>query len=159
MTPMQMFAVSLAYMIDADGLRPAEEKAEFLSILGKHVTRGEFTERGLAELSKFAFDFVEQNDIDTFLALATPKLSNLQRAAIYINALETMLVDGTVREIEQNVLKKFQDAFQIDRDAVLAVREIVYIKNDTRMFLYPEHPRNSPTEYLAVRYSRFREGT
>jgi uncharacterized tellurite resistance protein B-like protein len=157
MTPMQMFAVSLAYMIDADKMRPAEEKAEFLSILGKHVTRGEFTDRGLAELSKFAFDFVEENDLDTFLTLATPKLSNLQRAAIYINALETMLVDGTVREIEQTVLKKFQDAFQIDRETVLAVREVIYIKNDTRMFLYPEHPRNAPTEYLAVRYHRSRE--
>lgn len=158
LTPIQIFAVSLAYIIDADRLRPNEEKAAVVALLGKHVTRGEFTEKGLAELAQFAFVRSAKQDIGEFLDEVTPRLSPLQMASIYMNVMEAMLVDGTVRESEQIVMKKFQDAFHLDQDTVLAIRELIFVKNDTRMFLYPEHPRNSNDEYLAVSYTRRRTG-
>jgi len=154
LTPMQIFAVSLAYIIDADRLRPPEEKAKIVALLGKHITRGEFNDHQLAELAKFAFDYAGRTDLQTFLDEASPKLSNLQMASIYMNVMEAMLVDGTVRESEQNVMKLFQDSFHLDPETVLAIREVIYVKNDTRMFLYPEHPRNSSSEYLAIMYTR-----
>jgi uncharacterized tellurite resistance protein B-like protein len=158
LTPMQIFAVSLAYIIDADHLRPSEERAAIIALLGKHVSRGEFTERGLADLAQFAFQKAESQDLQAFLDEAAPKLSPLQMASIYMNVMEAMLVDGAVKESEQAVMKKFQDAFRIDPETVMAIREVIYVKNDTRMFLYPEHPRNSNEEYLAISYTRRRTG-
>jgi hypothetical protein len=129
-----------------------------VALLGKHVSRGEFTEKGLAELAQFAFNRSEKQDLATFLSEVAPRLSTLQMASIYMNVMEAMLVDGTVRESEQIVMKKFQDAFRLDHDTVMAIREVIFVKNDTRMFLYPEHPRNSNEEHLAVSYTRRRTG-
>lgn len=156
LSPIQIFAVSLAYIIDADRLRPNEEKAKVVALLGKHVTRGEFTEKGLGELAQFAFQRSEKQPLEQFLEEVSSRLSPLQKASIYMNVMEAMLVDGTVRESEQIVMKKFQDAFHLDQETVLAVREVIYVKNDTRMFLYPEHPRNSNDEFLAISYTRRR---
>lgn len=156
LSPIQIFAVSLAYIIDADRLRPNEEKAKVVALLGKHVTRGEFTEKGLGELAQFAFQRSEKQPLEQFLEEVSSRLSPLQKASIYMNVMEAMLVDGTVRESEQIVMKKFQDAFHLDQETVLAIREVIYVKNDTRMFLYPEHPRNSNDEFLAISYTRRR---
>jgi hypothetical protein len=156
LTPIQIFAVSLAYIIDADRLRPKEEKAQMVALLGKHVSRGEFTEKGMADLAQFAFLRSEKQTLEVFLEEAAPRLSPLQMASIYMNVMEAMLVDGLVRESEQVVMKKFQDAFRLDQEMVMAVREVMFVKNDTRMFLYPEHPRNSGDEFLAISYSRRR---
>jgi hypothetical protein len=156
LTPIQIFAISLAYIIDADRLRPNEEKAEMVALLGKHVSRGEFTERGLAELAQFAFQRTEKQTLEAFLEETAPRLSPLQMASIYMNVMEAMLVDGMVRESEQIVMKKFQDAFHLDQETTLAIRELIFVKNDTRMFLYPEHPRNSNDEFLAISYTRRR---
>jgi hypothetical protein len=104
LTPIQIFAVSLAYIIDADKLRPNEEKAEMVALLGKHVSRGEFTERGLAELAQFAFQRTEKQTLEAFLDEVAPRLSPLQMASIYMNVMEAMLVDGMVRESEQVVM-------------------------------------------------------
>ncbi|MCD6074949.1 MAG: Tellurite resistance protein TerB [Rhodospirillales bacterium] len=156
LTPIQIFAVSLAYIIDADRLRPNEEKAEIVTLLGKHVSRGEFTDKGLAELAQFAFVRTEKQPLEAFLEETAPRLSPLQMASIYMNVMEAMLVDGVVRESEQIVMKKFQDAFHLDQETVLAIRELIFVKNDTRMFLYPEHPRNSNDEFLAISYTRRR---
>jgi hypothetical protein len=123
-------------------------------LLGKHVSRGEFTERGLANLAQFAFHYAEKRNLSEFLEEVAPRLSPLQMASIYMNVMEAMLVDGTVRESEQIVMKKFQDAFHLDQDTASAIREVIFVKNDTRMFLYPEHPRNSNDEYLAISYTR-----
>ena len=156
LTPIQIFAVSLAYIIDADKLRPNEEKAEMVALLGKHVSRGEFTERGMAELAQFAFVRTDKQSLEAFLEETASRLSPLQMASIYMNVMEAMLVDGVVRESEQIVMKKFQDAFHLDPETVLAIREVIFVKNDTRMFLYPEHPRNSNDEFLAISYTRRR---
>ena len=156
LTPIQIFSVSLAYIIDADKMRPNEEKAEIVTLLGKHVSRGEFTDKGLAELAQFAFQRTEKQTLDAFLQETASRLSPLQMASIYMNVMEAMLVDGMVRESEQIVMKKFQDAFRIDQETILAIREVIFVKNDTRMFLYPEHPRNSNDEYLAISYTRRR---
>ena len=151
-----MLAVALAYMIDADKIREAEERAELIVVFGKMVTRGELSETGLGELMKFAFDYAETTPIDDFLTEAAEKLAPLQKVAIYINALDVMLADGRVVESEQGLLKKIQDAFGIEHDTIRAIREVLHVKNDTRMFLHPEHPRNARDSYLHVAYRQGR---
>jgi uncharacterized tellurite resistance protein B-like protein len=152
MSPVQILAVSLAYMIDVDNSRPAEERAELVVVFGKMVTRGEISDAGLAELVRYAFDYAGTKAVDDFLAEVAPTLAPLQKMAIYVNALDIMLADGKVVESEQSLLKKMQDAFAIDHDTIMAVREVLYVKNDTRMFLHPEHPRNSLDAFLRISY-------
>lgn len=152
LTPIQILAISLAYMVNADKVRDAEERAALVVVFNKMVTRGEMTQQGLAGLIANAFDYSEDHPIDEFLAEAAPRLSPLQKASIYINALDLMLVDGKVVGAEQDVLKKIQDALHIDHDTVLAIREVLFAKNDTRMFLHPEHPRNSMDAFLRINY-------
>ena len=152
MTPLQTLACSLAYMAGADKKVEIEEKAHLTAVFGKLVTHGDVTERGLAELVKFAFETATQMPIDDFLAEVSMKLSPLQKLAIFINSMDMMLVDGTVVEAENTLLKKMQDSFGIQREGMMAVREVLLLKNDTRMFLRPEHPRNAPDARFPVRY-------
>ena len=152
MTPIQMLAIALAYMIETDKVHENEERAALLATFGKMVTRGEMSQPRLSGLIQFAFDYIKEHDIDAFLAEAAPALAPLQRVAIYVNALDMMLMDGKVIEAEQGLLKKIQDAFALAPETVLAIREVLLVKNDTRMFLHPEHPRNSNTAVLRVSY-------
>ena len=156
MTPLQMLAVALAYMVDVDHSRPAEERAELIVVFGKMVTRGELNDAGLAALVKFAFDYAETTPIDDFLTEAAEKLAPLQKVAIYVNALDVMLADGRVVESEQGLLQKIQEAFGIEHDTVRAIREVLHVKNDTTMFLHPEHPRNARDSFLRVAYRQGR---
>jgi uncharacterized tellurite resistance protein B-like protein len=152
MTPLQILASSLAYMAGADKKIEMEEKAHLTAVFGKLVTHGEITDRGLAELVKSAFETANSMPIDAFLAEISMKLSPLQRFAIFINCMDMMLVDGTVVEAENTLLKKMQESFGIQREGMMAVREVLLLKNDTRMFLRPEHPRNAPDARFPVRY-------
>ncbi len=152
LTPLHMLAISLAYMIDADKVREAEERAELVVVFNKMVTRGELNKQGLAGVINAAFDYVKDNDLEDFLKIAAEKLTPLQKASVYINALDLMLSDGQVVGGESHVLKRFQDAFNIEREVVLAIREVLFAKNDTRMFLYPEHPRNARDAFLRIYY-------
>lgn len=152
LTPIQMLAVALAYMTEADKVRDPVERAELVVVFGKMVSRGEMSEDGLGELIQFAFERAEATPIDDFLAEAAHELAPLQKVAIYINALDLMLADGRVVESEQGLLKKLQDAFGIEHDTTRAIREVLFLKNDTRMFLHPEHPRNALGAELHVTY-------
>jgi uncharacterized tellurite resistance protein B-like protein len=152
LTPVQILAVALAYMIEADKVREAEERAELVVVFNKMVTRGELDKQALAAIIQFAFDYAEKTPIDTFLTEVTSSLSPLQKVSVFINALDLMLSDGQVNGGETTILKKIQDAFGIDRDMVMAIREVIFAKNDTRMFLHPEHPRNASDAFLRINY-------
>jgi len=152
MTPLEILATAIAYIIDADNERPTEERAKILSLFGKHLTLGDMNEVELENLSKKAFSYAANNPLDVFLAEHAGRLTRMQQIAAYINIFETMLVDGQIIEAESQVLAQFETGFQIDRDTVLAVREVIYLKNDTGMFLHPEHPRNSDEGRLRVQY-------
>jgi uncharacterized tellurite resistance protein B-like protein len=152
LTPIQMLAIALAYMIDADKVHEAEERAELVVVFNKMVTRGEFNKQGLAEVIAKAFTYIKETEIDAFLAIAAEKLAPLQKVSVFINALDLMLSDGQVNGGETAILKKIQDAFGIDRDMVMAIREVIFAKNDTRMFLHPEHPRNASDAFLRINY-------
>lgn len=152
LTPIQILAVALAYMTDADKVRDPAERAELLVVFGKMVSRGEMSEDALGALIQFAFDRAETIPIDDFLEDAAHALAPLQKVAIYINALDLMLADGRVVESEQGLLKKIQTAFGIEHDTVRAIREVLFLKNDTSMFLHPEHPRNALGAELHVVY-------
>ena len=112
----------------------------------------EFNKQGLAEVIAKAFTYIKENEIDAFLAIAAEKLAPLQKVSVFINALDLMLSDGQVNGGETAILKKIQDAFGIDRDMVMAIREVIFAKNDTRMFLHPEHPRNASDAFLRINY-------
>lgn len=152
LTPMQILAIAMAYMIEADKIHEAEERAELVVVFNKMVTRGEIDKQALTNLISAGFGYAKKNDIDEFLAVAAEKLSPLQKAAVFINALDLMLADGQVVGGETHVLKKIQDAFGIEREMVMAIREVLFTKNDTRMFLHPEHPRNARDAFLRINY-------
>lgn len=152
MKPIEALAISLAYIVDADQSRRPEEKATLLSLFGKHLTKGDLTDQELEGLTRSAFSYSANHDLDKFLEEAVPILTNMQMISIYINLFEAMIVDGQIIESENAVMAKFETAFNIERETINAVREVIYVKNDTSMFLHPEHPRNERDGYLAVRY-------
>jgi hypothetical protein len=153
MRPIDALAISLAYIVDADEDRRPEEKAMLLSLLGKHLSTGEFKPADLENLSRNAFAFAAKTDLDKFLAEAANIMTRMQMISTYINVFEAMIIDGQVTQAENAILSKFETAFNLDRDTIESVREVMYVKNHTTMFLRPEHPRNDRAGFLAVRYT------
>ena len=64
--------------------------------------------------------------------------------AIFMNIYETVLVDGMIREGEKRMLQEFEQHFEISREKLRAVRELLKLKNDTNLFTDETHPQNEP---------------
>ncbi len=144
LSPLFALGASLAYMIRADGETMTEERAKFLTVFGKQVTSGQMTAEQLQALTAASFRFARQTPLRDFLTVTAPRLSFAQKMAIFMNVYETVLVDGMVREGERAMLREFEMYFEISREKLRAVRELLQIKNDTGIFIDNGHPQNDP---------------
>ena len=67
--PLLILSAALAYIMRADGRIVEEEMAEFMTVFGKHVRRGDLTWEQVDQLTKDGISYSEQHDIDAFRPL------------------------------------------------------------------------------------------
>lgn len=151
MKPLEILATALAYVIRADNVTTVSEKADLVALLHKHVVRGEVTEKGLKDLTAKAFTYAEKIDFETFLEKAPAGLTLAQRLAIYINLIDTMLIDGKVVDGEVRIVRKMEMAFGLDHDTAKAMHDVLSLKNDTTVFTNFLHPKNEPDFTFLIR--------
>jgi len=149
-SPLAILACALTYVIEADNRTTFEEKAKMITVLGKHVGRGEITEEALHQLAADAYDFSLTMEVEKFIDHITPILTPAQKASIVINLYDAMLVDGLVAAGERRVMDRFIASFDFDRGTVRAIREVLMVKNDTGLFTAPDHPHNEPSYRLQL---------
>ena len=149
-SPLAVLSVALTYLIEADNRTTIEEKAKMITVLGKHVGRGEMTEDELHELAHKAYQFTLTMEVEPFIDQIVEKLTPAQKASIVINLYDAMLVDGMVAAGERRVLDRFITSFEIDRTTIRAIREVLMLKNDTGLFTSPDHPHNEPAYSLQL---------
>ncbi len=150
-SPIGILAVSIAYLIEADSHQTFEEKAKLVTVFGKHVSRKELTQEQLQAILGKAFDHTDKMDVDDFLNQIAPKLTPGQKTSIVLNMYDAMLVDGQVAAGERSILNKFIGAFDLSRDTMRAVREMMMLKNDTGIFTDKSHPYNEPKYVLDLK--------
>jgi len=149
-TPLAILAHALAYVIEADNRTTFEEKAKMITVLGKHVARGEMSQKELHQMANDAFERAHQVSVEKFLDNVIDKLTPAQKTSIVINLYDAMLVDGQVVAGERKILEQFIGAFEMDRGTMRAIREVAMLKNDTGLFIDPNHPYNEPSYRLEL---------
>ncbi len=150
-SPLYILATCIAYLIDADTRTTFEEKAKLITVFGKHVSRNDLTQNELHGVMNDAFDFVGKVDIDRFIKQIVSDLTHGQKVSIVINLYDAMLVDGQVATGERAILNKFVDAFDLSRNTMRAIREVMMLKNDTAVFTDAGHPYNEPSYGLDLK--------
>ncbi len=145
-----ILARGLAYVINADSRTTFEEKAKIVTVLGKHVARGDISHGQLQAIADDAFLHSEKVPIERFLDDVKNTLTPAQKASMVINLYDAMLVDGQVATGERTVVDKFIASFEIDRQTMRALREVIMLKNDTGLFADSRHPFNEPTFRLQL---------
>jgi uncharacterized tellurite resistance protein B-like protein len=148
--PLLVLAAALAYIMRADGRIVEEEMAEFMTVFGKHVRRGDLTWDEVNQLTKDGIAYSELHDIDAFLEEITEGLSFAQRISILMNIYDAVLVDGRVVDSERLVMQKFQNSFHIFEDIMGPLRELLILKNDTSLFTSDANPRNAPDYKIKI---------
>lgn len=148
--PLTILVRALAYVIDADHQTTFEEKAKIITVLGKHVSRGDLTQTALRELTDGAFAYAHRVDIDKFIDDAKGRLTPAQKSSVVINVYDAMLVDGQVVTGERAILHKLVGAFDISISTLRAIREVLTLKNDTGVFFDSNHMYNEPSYRLEL---------
>lgn len=152
--PLLFLATALAYVIHADSTSAVEEKAKFLSLFGKHVSRGEISNDYLQALTAEAFQRARDMELDTFLRDARTNLTYAQKLSVVINLYDVLLADGRVATGETTIFNRFIGAFDIDATTLRALREVLLVKNDTTLFTNRNHPMNEPRYRLDLKLGR-----
>jgi len=150
-SPLAILACALTYVIEADNRTTFEEKAKMLTVLGKHVGRGEMTETALHQLAADAYEFSLTMEVEHFIDATIETLTPAQKMSIIINLYDAMLVDGMVAAGERRVMDRFISRFEVDRNTIRALREVLMLKNDTGLFKAPDHPYNEPSYSLQLK--------
>lgn len=124
-TPYSAFAVSMLYIIAADGEINENEIGQLISALGGEQVKGINTR----ELLKGASKYVSSTKVENFLSEAAPKLNDAQKMCILVNILDTIYADGNAANQEQEMFFKFMTAFGVSEDALKPALETIAIKN------------------------------
>jgi len=120
-TPRRALVVSLIYCMGSDGEMDPEEVAHLVSVLGRGATRDE-----LERCLKYARGMPPE----TFLADATPKLSEAQRLCILLNMIDSAMADGEAEQGERDLIARFQQAFGFDDAKLEPHFRTLLAKND-----------------------------
>lgn len=143
MTPHLAFAISLIYMISADGNVENEEVGQLLSVLGGESQNGVIgVGANNRQLLDNALKYTQRNSVDTFLNEAAPMLTDAQKMCILTNVIDSSLSDGTPAQEEQRLFNKFLEAFGVDEDRFRPFFEVIALKNDRTVFTNQNHPKN-----------------
>ncbi len=146
MTPHLAFATSLLYMMSADGEIDNEEVGHLLSVLGGSDNGGGQIGVGAnnQNLLDNAIKYRRRNSVETFLAEATPLLTDAQKMCILVNLIDSSLADGQPEPEEQALFAQFLQAFDITEERFRPFFEVIAVKNDRSVFSNQNHPSNQP---------------
>lgn len=146
MSPHFAFATGLLYMMSADGEMDNEEVGHLLSVLGGQKSSSGAIGVGAQnrQLLDRALAYRQKNSIDTFLAEATPLLTDAQKICILMNMLDSAFSDGEAEPEEQALFAKIQAAFGISDERFKPFFEVLMVKNDRSVFVNKDHPSNQP---------------
>jgi uncharacterized tellurite resistance protein B-like protein len=147
MTPHFAFVTSLLYMMAADGEIDKEEVGHLLSVIGGEEQRDGTIGVGAQNrtLLENALRYRNKNSLDTFLAAASPLLTDAQKMCILVNLVDSSLADGVPEPEEQQMFGQFLHAFGISEERFRPYFEVIALKTDRTVFTKgSQHPMNQP---------------
>lgn len=130
-TPYSALAVSMIYVIAADGEINENEIGQLIAILGGEQPKGINTR----DLIKNASKYVNATKVEDFLKDASGKLTGEQKMCILINILDTIFADGNAASEEQELFFKFIEAFGYSENDLKPALEIITLKNNKNVLL------------------------
>lgn len=151
MTPHLAFATALLYMMASDGEMDNEEIGHLLSVLGG-AKNGNSIGVGAnnQDLLNRAYKYMRSTPFETFLAEATPLLSDAQKMCILLNLLDSSLADGVPEREEQIIFDKIMRSFGISEERFAPFFEVIVAKCDRSVFIDPRHPKNDPSYQVTL---------
>ncbi len=146
MTPHLAFAISLIYMMGADGQIDNEEVGHLLSVLGGESQGGTI---GVGANNKKLLDrairYVRSHAPDQFLKeISGNFLTDAQKMCILTNLLDSLLSDGKADPAEQQLFNHFMQQFGVSESRFAPFFEVIALKNDRSVFVNQSHPNNQP---------------
>lgn len=151
MQPIDILATAMAYVSLADGNIGREEKAHLYLTIGKLVGITQMTEEQMKEVVQKAFKYAQTQDYEAFLDIAFDALTAGQANSVLLNMYDLMLCDGSIAAGEKKMIDRWRARFDVDPQIMTAFRQLLIVKNDTRMFMQSEHPCNEAGFSLNVR--------
>lgn len=149
--PIDYLLTGLAYAIMADKTALASERAKLLSIMQKHVDKGDVAADWLQSAVPDAIRAVGETPAQDFLDRAYQRLTPAQRMALTLNMLDAVMVDGSTSVEEHTLMQKLRQTFDIDEETWRTLVEVLRIKNETALFVDERHPANRPDFYVQFR--------
>ena len=123
LTPKLALAVSLVYMMAADGQMEQHEIGHLHSVVG--------SDDGLIET---AVKYVRSVRLEQFLADAPAVLNSQQKLCLLINMADSLLSDGRAEQSEQQLFHRALSAFGMTEDSFRPYFETLAIKNNRSVF-------------------------
>ncbi len=148
--PLDYLIVGVAYSTMVDKSASASERAKLLSLMQKHVDRGDVSATWLKEVVPAAMDYVKQVPFPDFLIQAGRALSPAQKLSLAMNMADVIMVDGKLNVHEHAMLRRIPEAVGIDTMTWYVVLDILRLTHDTTVFVDPNHPFNGPEFFLRL---------
>ena len=118
LTPHLAMAVSIVYMMSADGSIGQEEIGQLEAMVGEF--------EGLQE---FALQFVRKIKRGDFLSQAKHALDKPQRLCVLLNVCDSMMSDESIGILEDKLFVTMLDAFAVKESAFKKYYEVLELKN------------------------------
>jgi uncharacterized tellurite resistance protein B-like protein len=118
MTPHFALAVSLLYMLTADGSIGAEEVGQLEAVIGE-----------FEGLQSVALKYVRSVKLAPFLAEASVALNLEQKIYILSNVCDSMMADGLVARLEDKVFVSMMKAFDFNEKSFAFYQQVLETKN------------------------------
>ena len=118
LTPHLAMAVSIVYMMSADGSIGQEEIGQLEAMVGEF--------EGLQE---FALQLVRKIKRGDFLSQAKHALDKPQRLCVLLNVCDSMMSDETIGMLEDKLFVTMLDAFAVKESAFKKYYEVLELKN------------------------------
>jgi uncharacterized tellurite resistance protein B-like protein len=123
LTPKLALAVSLVYMMAADGQMEEQEIGHLHSVVGSDDA-----------LIDTAVKYVRSVRLEQFLADAPTVLNSQQKLCLLINMADSLLSDGRAEQSEQQLFHRALTAFGMTEDSFRPYFETLAIKNNRSVF-------------------------
>ena len=117
-TPHLAMAVSIVYMMSADGTIGQEEIGQLETMIGE-----------FEGLQQYALQFVRKVKRSDFLNQAKHALDKQQRLCVLLNVCDSMMSDESVGMLEDKLFVSMLDAFSVKESAFKKYYEVLELKN------------------------------
>ncbi|MEY3794243.1 MAG: hypothetical protein RLZZ521_1572, partial [Pseudomonadota bacterium] len=117
-TPHLAMAVSIVYMMSADGNIGQEEIGQLETMIGE-----------FEGLQQYALQFVRKVKRSDFLSQAKLALDKQQRLCVLLNVCDSMMSDESVGVLEDKLFVSMLDAFSVKESAFKKYYEVLELKN------------------------------